>query len=64
MTNDDQSWFWTDWWQAGEREADASPESPAFDSADELLKHIWRKYGVKPPDEAENHTLEGGKTHD
>ena len=39
----DQAWFWTDRWQAREREADLDVEAgelKTHDSADELLSHL------------------------
>jgi bifunctional DNA-binding transcriptional regulator/antitoxin component of YhaV-PrlF toxin-antitoxin module len=39
----DQAWFWTDRWQAREREADAqvaAGEVKTHESADDFLKHL------------------------
>jgi bifunctional DNA-binding transcriptional regulator/antitoxin component of YhaV-PrlF toxin-antitoxin module len=39
----DQAWFWTDRWQAREREADsqiAAGEVTTHESADDFLKHL------------------------
>lgn len=40
----DQEWYWTEEWQAGEREADedikAGRVSPSFDNATDLIKHL------------------------
>lgn len=41
----DQAWFWTDRWQAMEREADAdvaAGRSTVLDGADELIAHLER----------------------
>jgi len=45
----DQRWFWTDRWQAMEREVDAHLEAGrvvVFDGPDELLDHLDREAGV------------------
>jgi hypothetical protein len=39
----DQQWYWTDKWQAGEREADEDINAgrvKAFDSVDNLLEEL------------------------
>jgi bifunctional DNA-binding transcriptional regulator/antitoxin component of YhaV-PrlF toxin-antitoxin module len=44
----DQAWYWTEEWQAGEREVDeeaARGEDSTFDSAEEFVAHLRRIAG-------------------
>ncbi|HWX44631.1 MAG TPA: AbrB/MazE/SpoVT family DNA-binding domain-containing protein [Solirubrobacteraceae bacterium] len=44
----DQAWYWTEEWQAGEREVDeeaARGEGQVFDSAEEFVAHLRRIAG-------------------
>ena len=44
----DQAWYWTEEWQAGEREVDeeaARGEERVFDSAEEFVTHLRRIAG-------------------
>ncbi|ADG07558.1 hypothetical protein [Kyrpidia tusciae] len=45
-SDQDQSWFWTEYWQAGEREADEDKASGRisgpFGTADEAVRHLDR----------------------
>jgi len=52
----DQAWYWTEEWQAGEREVDeeaAREEGRVFDSAEEMFETLEREIGETPdgPDE-------------
>ncbi len=43
MIDKDQSWFWTDEWQKGEKEVDESrrkKDTTSFDDVDEMKKHF------------------------
>lgn len=44
VEHDDQAWYWTERWQAGEREADADKAagrvSRAYDSAEDMLRDL------------------------
>lgn len=44
MEHDDQSWYWTEEWQEGEREADADKVagrvSRAYDSAEDMMRDL------------------------
>lgn len=51
----DQSWFWTEYWQTGEREADEDKASGRisgpFDTADEAMRHLDRVAAKDDSDE-------------
>jgi len=50
----DQRWFWTDRWQAMEREVDVhvgAGRVVVLDGADELFAHLDTAAGVTPPDD-------------
>ncbi len=54
VEKDDQTWYWTQEWQAGERAADADISegrvSHEFDNVEELLEDLWKKAPEdKPP---------------
>lgn len=44
VEHDDQSWYWTEEWQEGEREADADKAagrvSRAYDSAEDMMRDL------------------------
>jgi AbrB family looped-hinge helix DNA binding protein len=47
----DQAWYWTEEWQAGEREVDeeiARGEERTFESAEEFVAHLRRIAGDEP----------------
>lgn len=45
VEHDDQSWYWTEEWQEGEREADADKAarrvSRAYDSAEDMMRDLF-----------------------
>lgn len=57
IVDDDQSWFWSERWQAGEREAEASASSLVFESADDLLRHIRDKYALQAEEDSDATTM-------
>jgi hypothetical protein len=53
VDKDDQAWYWTEEWQAGERAADndiaLGRVSREFDNAGELLEDLWKKIPENRP---------------
>lgn len=53
--DDDQSWYWTDEWQEGERQADAEIEAgrvERFDTAEDAIEWLTTPAPEKHPSNA------------